>query len=247
MAITPLIREGLATFGSLLRSSWRRLVSLRLRTKLILLGVLCLVVAFVLLFPVPNIEDIRGWVTSAGPWAPAAYIGLFILFTQLPLPRTVWTIAAGVLFGSVAGSVWALVGLSLSAVISLVVLRVLGRPWVRRKMADNPRFELLTQIVAHRGWVAVLGLRMVPAVPFVPLNYACGLSSIPVVPYLAATILGSAPNTIVTAVASSQVATGGVPWVLIISVVIVVTGFALSGREFMGWIRVLKRVPDEKA
>ena len=35
----------------------------------------------------------------------------------------------------------------------------------------------------RRGWLAVASLRMIAAVPFAPLNYACALSSIRPLPF----------------------------------------------------------------
>jgi MYXO-CTERM domain-containing protein len=51
-------------------------------------------------------------------------------------------------------------------------------------------------VLARRGFVAVLGLRLVPLVPFTVLNYAAGLSAVRWSHYIAATALGIVPGTV---------------------------------------------------
>ena len=59
--------------------------------------------------------------------------------------------------------------------------------------------------------------------------------------FLCATIVGSAPNTIITVIVADALSTGKNPWVLLISVGVVCLGFALSGKEFLRWRAQLKQ------
>ena len=50
------------------------------------------------------------------------------------------------------------------------------------------------QAIREQGWKIVLLLRLSPLIPFNLLNYALGLTSIPVHQYVAATLVGTMPG-----------------------------------------------------
>nr|WP_240394078.1 TVP38/TMEM64 family protein [Corynebacterium lactis] len=166
------------------------------RFKKLLIGVIALVgLALVLFYDVPTVDALRQWSDEAGPWFPVAYFGLYVFLTQFPIPRTVFTLASGILFGPAAGFILAISATTISAVMSLLVVRFLGRDWFR-KYLTNRRLLDLDYRLEQRGWLTVLSLRMIAGVPFSLLNYVCGLSSIRLAPYAVATAVGSAPNTL---------------------------------------------------
>lgn len=152
------------------------------------------VVAWTLL-DVPPLATLRTWAQRTGPWFPLLFWLLYVLLTQFPIPRTLLTVSAGILFGSVRGILIALTATTVSAVISLLVVRSLLRDWVEPRLT-HPAVGRINARLEQRGWLAVLSLRMIAAVPFSVLNYTAALTRVPVVPFAVATLLGSAPGTI---------------------------------------------------
>jgi uncharacterized membrane protein YdjX (TVP38/TMEM64 family) len=212
------------------------------RLSLIGLGALALLVLVAtILVPTPDLDTIRHGVRGSGMLAWASFLALMVGATQLPVPRTVWTVSAGVLFGPVVGSVLALAGMAVSVTLSLVLVRWIGGPAVRRA-ERSPRFRALQVALEDRGWVAVLGLRMIPVVPFSLLNYACGLSRIRLLPCVLATIAGSAPLTVAVVASSDVVVGGGEPWFLAVSVLLAAAGVLLTAGE---WRRVRARLAPQ--
>ncbi|WP_297009453.1 TVP38/TMEM64 family protein [uncultured Corynebacterium sp.] len=195
--------------------------------------VLVLLSAMMVAVPMPDADGVRDMVSATGVWAPLTWLGLMVACTQLPFPRTVWTISAGVMFGAVSGSVMALVGLAISAALSLLLVRRLGARTVERASdpATHARLAVVQEMLSRRGWLSVLGLRMIPAVPFSLLNYACAVTKIPMAAYLGATVAGSAPNTVATVFATDALLDGGSPRVLVVSAVVILAGVLLTGRE----------------
>ncbi|SIH81575.1 TVP38/TMEM64 family membrane protein [Mycobacteroides abscessus subsp. abscessus] len=52
----------------------------------------------------------------------------------------------------------------------------------------------------RRGWIAVMSMRLIPAVPFSVLNYAAGASAVRALPYTLATFVGLLPGTLAVVV-----------------------------------------------
>ncbi|GEE02807.1 hypothetical protein nbrc107696_32530 [Gordonia spumicola] len=144
--------------------------------------------------PLPSIGQARDWSESLGPWFPWLFFVVYTVVTIGPIPRSTFTVMSGVLFGPVIGFTGSLAAATVSAVVAFWLARRLGRdrvqPWLSKPVVATVEARL-----ERRGWLAVGSLRLIPAVPFSLVNYLSGLSSIRVVPYLIATVLGSAPGT----------------------------------------------------
>lgn len=164
------------------------------RTRMLLtaLGAVALAAAVVLI-PFPNAVQLRDWATSMGAWFPLAFFAAHVVVTVLPFPRTAFTLAAGLLFGPALGVALAVSASACSAVLALLLVRAAG--WQLSRLVTHPRVDALDARLRERGGVAVLSLRLIPAVPFSVLNYAAGASSVPMVPYLLATLVGLLPGT----------------------------------------------------
>jgi uncharacterized membrane protein YdjX (TVP38/TMEM64 family) len=165
------------------------------------------VAAFVL--PVPDPAGLRTWAAGAGAAAPALMFLTYVVATLVPIPRTVFSLASGLLLGPVVGVAVALVATAVSGLLSFALARTLGRRVVARHLA-RASVQAVDAKLAGGGWLAVASLRLIPAVPFLPTNYACGLSSVRTRPYLAGTMAGSLPGT-AAAVVLGDTLTGGTP------------------------------------
>lgn len=203
------------------------------RKILALFLIIVLLATTLLVVPLPDAQSVQTAVSKTGIWAPLTWLALMVISTQFPFPRTVWTVSAGLLFGTVLGSALAISGLVVSAAFSVLVVRKLGARTVRRTSDPQMHATLaaIQTLLAQRGWVSVLGLRMIPAIPFFLVNYACAMTRIPLIPFLGATLIGSAPNTVATVVVTGVLARGGSPWVLAVSALVIAIGMVLTGRE----------------
>ena len=128
------------------------------------------------------------WVASLGPWGPVAFIAGYSLAPVIFAPAFLLTIAAGAIFGFFWGVVYVMIGATIGATLAFLTGRYLARQFVERLLHREPRLMIIDRAVERHGFRLVALLRMSPAVPFVLLNYALGLSRIKLLDYVAASI-----------------------------------------------------------
>jgi uncharacterized membrane protein YdjX (TVP38/TMEM64 family) len=163
--------------------------------------------AVVLLAATGGIHHVRGAIESSGAWAPVLFVLLQAVVTITPLPRTVFTVAAGVLFGSVAGLALTVTATTLAAVAALLLVRVVGGGFVERH-AHRPGVAWVQSRLDHSGLLAMVSLRLIPAIPFAVMNYAAGLAGVRVLPFAVGTVLGVLPGTVAVVVLGDAVSSG---------------------------------------
>jgi uncharacterized membrane protein YdjX (TVP38/TMEM64 family) len=156
-----------------------------------------------------GLPDVRESVRAAGVWAPMLFVLLQGAVTVTPVPRTVFTVAAGVLFGSVTGVLLAVAGTTLAAVVAFFLVRLVGGPLIERH-AHLPGWAWLRTRLDRSGLLAMVSLRLIPAVPFSVMNYASAVSGVRFPPYLLGTVVGVLPGT-VAIVVLGDAAVGGNP------------------------------------
>jgi uncharacterized membrane protein YdjX (TVP38/TMEM64 family) len=199
------------------------------------IGVLVVaVIVFVLFQTGTDLLDVRTAVQAAGLWAPLLFVLLQGMVTVTPVPRTVFTVAAGVLFGGIAGVALAVAGTSLAASVAFWLVKLLGGRFAR-KHADHRVMTWVRERLDRRGLLAMVSLRLIPAVPFSAMNYASALSGVRFAPYLLGTVLGVLPGTI-GIVILGDAAVGGNPHpaMLLVSVcsgLVGLTGALIAARR----------------
>ena len=142
---------------------------------------------------VPSTQQLRTTVAGWGWWAEVAFAGLYAVVTLTPLPKTVFTLAAGAVLGLGGGLPAVVVGALVGALAAFFLGRALGREGVRR--FTGARIDRLDDLLERRGLAAVLAARLVPVVPFTAMNYVAGLTSLRLRDFVVGTALGILPAT----------------------------------------------------
>ena len=128
-------------------------------------------------------------VSEAGLMGPALLTMLSAVGTCLFIPGTVFVGIGVAIFGPYLGFVCVWPGVLAGAAISYLVARRLGRELVRSLIGD--RLRRYDDLIERNGFRAILLLRLM-FVPFAPLNYGAGLTTVRFRDYFFATALGEA-------------------------------------------------------
>lgn len=137
-------------------------------------------------------EALQVWVEHAGASGPLLFIAIYAVATVLFLPGSVVTLAGGALFGPVWGTLWNLSGATLGATLAFLIARYLGADWVTNRA--GPRVRVLNEGVSAEGWRFIAFVRLVPLFPFNLLNYALGLTRIPLPTYVLTSAIFMVPG-----------------------------------------------------
>jgi uncharacterized membrane protein YdjX (TVP38/TMEM64 family) len=230
--VSSRISDALRPLGSAVVATARQVS----RRRLVLTGaVMVAVVAVALLVRLPSAMQLRDWSTSMGPWFPLAFLAAHIVVTVLPFPRTAFTLAAGLLFGPVLGIALAVTASTVSAMIALVLVRAAG--WQLSRLVRHQAVDRVDTRLRERGWPAVLSLRLIPIVPFAPLNYAVAASGVRALPYALATVAGLLPGTAAVVILGDALTGDVSPLLFLVSLCTGMTGLALLAHEIRQYRR----------
>jgi uncharacterized membrane protein YdjX (TVP38/TMEM64 family) len=170
----------------------RRRALARLGAAVLALAVLVGVLAVTVGIPAPS--QLAAWAQSAGPAAPALFVLIAAVSTCVMFPGQVTATAAGVLFGVAGGISLMLAAATLGAVLAFLLARGAGAAPISRLL--GPRAAHWRGWIAERGFSAVLTARLLPGTPASILNYAAGLTAMPLRAFAAAVALGALPKTV---------------------------------------------------
>lgn len=135
------------------------------------------------------------------PYLRVSFVCIYTVAAASGVPATALTIAGGVLFGPVLGTILSWTADMLAAAASFGITRALAKSfdWKRTRDLD---------VQSARGFLGLLRLRVIPVVPFAALNYGSAIYGMRWRTYLGATALGIIPSTVIYTLLASSVANG---------------------------------------
>ena len=140
-----------------------------------------------------RVIELIGWARDLGLVGLLALGVIAIASGLIVLPRAAVSVAGGVTFGP-----WAIpaimLGATLGSTLAFVVARHLMREPLARVVGCRPKLQAYLDGIDAEGWKVVVLLRLGAPIPGTVLNYAAGMTRLPLTVFSCATLIGIAPQ-----------------------------------------------------
>jgi uncharacterized membrane protein YdjX (TVP38/TMEM64 family) len=149
------------------------------------------------------------------PEAPLLFLLAQLVASLLFIPRALIAAAAGLIFGLWWGLVWATIGSVLGSVVGFLLARYVNSGLI--SLESIPRFGPYLIRAEQGGWRAVAFIRILPIMNHSFVNYALGLTKVPLGAYTLGSFLGQIPSTVAYVefgAAGEQFLTGKAGWLV---------------------------------
>ncbi|MGB3535800.1 MAG: TVP38/TMEM64 family protein [Microcoleaceae cyanobacterium] len=141
--------------------------------------------------PTTIVAQMEQW----GHWAILGFLGLYLGLTFVGIPAIPITVAGGVFFGIIWGTLLSVFGATVGAIAAFGLTRSYLRNWVQKKLADHQGLVKFNRAATNNPLKFVLFVRLAPVFPFNLSNFLFGLTPIGYKPYIVGTFFGIIPGT----------------------------------------------------
>jgi uncharacterized membrane protein YdjX (TVP38/TMEM64 family) len=184
----------------------------------------------------------RGWLdqgtigrlVSEPSWASfGTYVVIVLGMQLLWCPRMWGLLAAGAIFGPWLGIVVSLVPDTLSACLCHAMARGGGHRWAAARLERHARAKAVLRLLAdRRGGMTVFLLRVLP-IHYTAVSYAAGLAGVGWPEFIAGTLLGALPGTLLYNLMGGAARHSSLPLLVAsgLAVIVVTVAGALGARR----------------
>ncbi|CAL4946276.1 unnamed protein product [Urochloa decumbens] len=140
------------------------------------------------------LTQFSGFIDGYGPAGYALFILVYAGLEVLAIPAIPLTMSAGLLFGSITGTIIVSVSGTLAAAVAFLIARYFARERILKLVEGNKKFLAIDKAIGENGFKVVTLLRLSPLLPFSLGNYLYGLTSVKFLPYVLGSWLGMLPG-----------------------------------------------------
>lgn len=141
----------------------------------------------------PDLDALRERIEGFGWWSGLVFAAAYAVVALTPIPVTIMALLGGLLFGIVAGSLLSVVGAVIGSIGAYWIARAIGRTTVMRLLGRHAE-KLERRLDERSGFAAVFTLRVMPGMPYWPVNYGAGALGVPSRVFSIASLVASVPG-----------------------------------------------------
>lgn len=142
---------------------------------------------------IPEPEVLREIIQGYG-WAGwLIFIGITALIAITPIPVTIPALVAGSLYGVIAGSLFSFTGVIIGSWIGYWLARLTGQELTFKLLGRHG--PTVKKYLGNAGFLAMCTARLMPGLPYWPVNYGAGALGVSQYAFLSATFIGFHPGT----------------------------------------------------
>lgn len=153
-------------------------------------------------------ERIEGFLKETGPLAPVFFILMQAAqVVAAPIPMQVIGLAGGYMFGTLWGTTYSLIGLTIGTAIAVWLARKYGRSLVER-FVKKETLDKFDHLAEKGGLMAFFLIFLLPALPDDAICFIAGLTTIPMRQIVLIAFLGRLPGLLSLTIIGEQVRHG---------------------------------------
>jgi uncharacterized membrane protein YdjX (TVP38/TMEM64 family) len=209
-------------------SNWRKklIENKNLLITLILFGLFYLVILFIFRKFEISQERINGWIGQFGAYSVVAILLLQFIGSMTPIPDTILTAIAMVLYGPFWGGVLIWCGMYTAGTMHFIIARKLGKEIIIKKFPEISKFA--GKITGNNVITRLTYLRMFMVLSFDVPSYVAGISGVTYWQFTASFILGLIPHLVSYAFITQGLLANGSPLNIIPGVMIFLIMFIIA-------------------
>ena len=143
-----------------------------------------------------NRHELKGFISSFGPYSPIAYILLQVIQVIVaPIPGGAIEFLGGYLFGAKGGFIYSMVGLTIGSLMAFSLARIFEKIAVEKFVSEETR-KKFDYLVEHQGAILSFILFLIPGFPKDALCYILGLTPMHLGIFMIISTIGRIPGTL---------------------------------------------------
>ncbi len=176
-----------------------------------------------------HMTELVRWVRESGNKAPILFVLCNVLGLVLAIPQTLFTVAAGLLFGTLKGLGLSLVGMAGGSTLAFLAGRFVLRERILRRFSETYYFQKIERLSKVHPLKVLALSRIVPVLPYSVVNYIWSVTAVRFLPFMLMSLVCMIPETVFLTAGGHLLQTGvlmgRVDWTVIL--VLIIAGMAV--------------------